>query len=211
MMFGPFVRLIRKGTEEADVESPHLVVGLGNPGVKYAANRHNVGWMVLDTLAARGGLTFKAHKSGAVIAEGRLRPGGPRVVLAKPGTFMNLSGGPTSQLAKFFKVEPSTIVVIHDELDLEFDTLKVKVGGGAGGHNGLKDLIARLGAPEFIRVRVGIGRPPGRQDPADYVLKDFAPAERETLAILIEDAADAVEAVIEHGALEAQQRFNGRR
>ena len=124
---------------------------------------------------------------------------------------MNLSGGPASQLAKFFKVEPSTIVVIHDELDLDFDTLKVKVGSGAGGHNGLKDLIARLGGPEFIRVRVGIGRPPGREDPADYVLKDFAPAERETLAVLIEDAADAVEAVLEHGALEAQQRFNGRK
>lgn len=211
MMFGPLARLLGRAGEETDVDAPQLVVGLGNPGPKYAANRHNVGWMVLDRLAARGGLTFKAHKSGAVIAEGRLRPGGPRVVLAKPGTFMNLSGGPTAQLAKFFKVEPSTIVVIHDELDLEFDTLKVKVGGGAGGHNGLKDLIARLGGPEFIRVRVGIGRPPGRQDPADYVLKDFAQAERETLAILIEDAADAVEAVLEHGALEAQQRFNAKR
>lgn len=194
-----------------DGAAPQLVVGLGNPGAKYAANRHNVGWMVLDRLAERGGLTFKAHKSGAVIAEGRLRPGGPRVVLAKPGTFMNLSGGPTAQLAKFFKIEPSTIVVIHDELDLDFDTLKVKVGGGAGGHNGLKDLIARLGGPEFVRVRVGIGRPPGRQDPADYVLKDFAPAERDALAVLIEDAADAVEAVLEQGALAAQQRFNAPR
>ena len=194
-----------------DEAGPQLVVGLGNPGAKYAANRHNVGWMVLDRLAERGRMTFKAHKSGAVIAEGRLRPGGPRVVLAKPGTFMNLSGGPTTQLAKFFKIEPSTIVVIHDELDLEFDTLKVKVGGGAGGHNGLKDLIARLGGPDFIRVRVGIGRPPGRQDPADYVLKDFAPSERDARAVLIEDAADAVEAVLEHGALEAQQRFNGAR
>ena len=210
-MFDWLARIAGRRREGADVEAPQLVVGLGNPGAKYAANRHNVGWMVLDRLAERGSLTFKAHKSGAVIAEGRLRPGGPRVVLAKPGTFMNLSGGPTAQLAKFFKIEPAGIVVIHDELDLDFDTLKVKVGGGAGGHNGLKDLIARLGGPEFIRVRVGIGRPPGRQDPADYVLKDFAPNERDALAVLIEDAADAVEAVIEHGALEAQQRFNAPR
>ena len=129
-------------------------------------------------------------------------------MLAKPGTFMNLSGGPTAQLAKFFKIEPSTIVVIHDELDLEFDTLKVKVGGGAGGHNGLKDLIARLGGPEFIRVRVGIGRPPGRQDPADFVLKDFSGTERQSLPNLLSDAADAVEAVASDGLVAAQQKFH---
>ncbi len=192
-------------------DAPALVVGLGNPGPQYAGNRHNVGWMVVDALAARMGATFRSHKSGAAIAEGRLRPGGPRVVLAKPGTFMNLSGGPTAQLARFFGVEPTSIVVVHDDLDLDVDTLKVKVGGGHGGHNGLRDLIARLGTPDFVRVRVGIGRPPGRQDPADYVLRDFAAGERANLSVLVEDAADAVEAVVESGALAAQQRFNGPR
>ncbi len=193
------------------MDAPLLVVGLGNPGPKYAANRHNVGWMVLDRLAERGGLTFKTHKAQASVAEGRLRPGGPRVVLAKPSTFMNLSGGPVAKLAAFYKVPVSGVVVVHDELDLDFDALKVKVGGGAGGHNGLLDLIARLGSPESVRVRVGIGRPPGRQDPADFVLKDFASPERAVLPNLVEDAADAVEAVVEQGALAAQQRFNGPR
>ena len=215
-MFDWFARIAGRRRQGADVASideagPQLVVGLGNPGAKYAANRHNVGWMVLGRLAGRGGLTFEARKSGAVIAEGRLRPGGPRVVLAKPGTFMNLSGGPTTQLAKFFKIEPSTIVVIHDELDLEFDTLKVKVGGGAGGHNGLKDLIARLGGPDFIRVRVGIGRPPGRQDPADWVLDPFGATERKNLPILLGDAADAVEQLVDEGLLAAQQKHHAPR
>lgn len=209
-MSGVLRRIAGIGRGEAQMEAPTLVIGLGNPGPKYAANRHNVGWMVLDVLAARGGLAFKTHKAGATVAEGRLRPGGPRVVLARPSTFMNLSGGPAAKLAAFYKVPLSGIVVVHDELDLDFDVLKVKVGGGAGGHNGVKDLVARLG-PGFTRVRVGIGRPPGRQDPADFVLRDFSAAERAVLPSLVEDAADAVEAVVEHGALAAQQRFNGPR
>lgn len=192
-------------------EAPVLVVGLGNPGPAYAGNRHNVGWMVVDELAARAGIAFRAHKAGALVAEGRLRPGGPRIVLAKPTTFMNLSGGPAAALARFFAVEPTSVVVVHDELDLDFDALKIKVGGGHGGHNGLRDLIARLGTAEFVRVRVGIGRPPGRQDAADFVLKDFSSVERGTLPSILSDAADAVEAIIEVGPLAAQQRFNAPR
>ena len=187
-----------------------LVVGLGNPGPGYAGNRHNVGQMVLDVLADRGRLTFKSHKAGAVVAEGRLQPGGPRVILAKPGSFMNLSGGPVAQLAKFFKVPASQVVVIHNELDIDFDAVRVKQGGGHGGHNGIRDVSARLGTPDYARVRVGIGRPPGRQDAADFVLKDFSSEERKVLPNLLEDAADAVEAVLIDGVLAAQNRFNAR-
>jgi PTH1 family peptidyl-tRNA hydrolase len=196
-------------SELGDAEA-FLVVGLGNPGPGYAGNRHNVGQMVLDVLADRARLTFKSHKAGAVVAEGRLRPGGPRVILAKPGSFMNLSGGPVAQLAKFFKVAAEQVVVVHDELDIDFDTVRVKLGGGHGGHNGIRDVSARLATPDYARVRVGIGRPPGRQDAADFVLKDFSSEERKTLPNLLEDAADAVEAVITDGVLAAQNRFNTR-
>ena len=187
-----------------------LVVGLGNPGPQYASNRHNVGQMVVDVLAARAAAGFKSHKAGAVVAEGRLRPGGPKLLLAKPGTYMNLSGGPVAGLARFFKIEAPRIVVVHDELDLDFDTVRIKSGGGHGGHNGLRDIIARLGTPEFHRVRVGIGRPPGRQDAADYVLRDFGTDERRVLPNLLEDAADAVELIAEQGVLAAQNVVNQR-
>lgn len=191
-------------------EDQYLVVGLGNPGPNYAGNRHNVGQMVVDLLAERARMTFKSHKAGAVVAEGRLRPGGPRVILAKPGSYMNLSGGPVAQLAKFFKVPAEQVVVVHDELDIEFDTVRIKVGGGHGGHNGIRDVSARLATPEYTRVRVGIGRPPGRMDAADFVLKDFGTDERKLLPNLLEDAADAVEAIVAEGVLAAQNRVNQR-
>ncbi|HWK20204.1 MAG TPA: aminoacyl-tRNA hydrolase [Microbacteriaceae bacterium] len=187
-----------------------LVVGLGNPGTTYAGNRHNVGQMVLDVLADRARLTYKSHKAGAVVAEGRLRPGGPRVILAKPASYMNLSGGPVAQLARFFKVPVDRVVVVHDELDIDFDTVRIKVGGGHGGHNGIRDVSARLGTPDYVRVRVGIGRPPGRMDAADFVLKDFGTDERKSLPNLLEDAADAVEAIVDDGVLAAQNRVNQR-
>jgi len=192
------------------LDEQYLVVGLGNPGPGYAGNRHNVGQMVLDVLAHRAGLTFKSHKAGAAVAEGRLGAGGPRVILAKPGSFMNVSGGPVAQLAKFFKIDPAHVVVVHDELDIDFDTIRIKVGGGHGGHNGIRDVSARLGTPDYTRVRVGIGRPPGRQDPADFVLKDFGSDERKVLPNLLEDAADAIAAIVEQGVLSAQNRFNQR-
>jgi len=192
------------------VEDLWLVVGLGNPGMPYAGNRHNVGQMVVDVLAARATSTFRSHKAGAAVAEGRLRPGGPKLVLAKPGSFMNGSGAPVAGLAKFFKVPAERVIVVHDELDLDFDTVRIKAGGGHGGHNGLRDIIARLGGPDFVRVRVGIGRPPGRMDAADFVLRDFSTEERKALPVLLEDAADAVERIVDDGLLAAQNVVNQR-
>jgi PTH1 family peptidyl-tRNA hydrolase len=185
-----------------------LIIGLGNPGTQYAGNRHNVGQMVLDELAGRLSGTFKSHKTPSRVAEVFLRPGGPKLVLAKPNSYMNTSGGPASALAKFYDVPVDRIIAVHDELDIPFDTVRLKRGGGHGGHNGLRDLAKAFGSPDFTRVRVGIGRPPGRQDPADFVLKDFAGAERQTLPSLISDAADAVEAIVDHGLVAAQQRFH---
>lgn len=179
-----------------------LVVGLGNPGPKYAGNRHNVGFLVADLLAERMGARFKAHKGRADVAEGRLV--GQRVVLAKPSTYMNLSGGPVASLRDFFKVPVERIVVVHDELDIPFASLRLKRGGGDNGHNGLRSTTSCLGSKEYLRVRFGIGRPPGRQDPADFVLKDFTAAERKELPFHVDRAADAVEALLT-GTLEAAQ------
>ncbi len=179
-----------------------LVVGLGNPGPSYAGNRHNAGFFVLDLLGERVGAKFKAHKGRADVVEGRL--GGHRVVLAKPKTYMNLSGGPTASLRDFFKVPIERIICVHDELDVPFTALRLKRGGGDNGHNGLRSLTTALGSKEYLRVRFGVGRPPGRQDPADFVLKDFSGAERKELPFLIDRAADAVEALLA-GTLEAAQ------
>lgn len=183
-----------------------LLAGLGNPGPQYAGNRHNVGFMVLDELAARVGGKFKTHKSGAELLEGRLA--GRRVVLAKPRSFMNLSGGPVVGAARFYKIAPSGVVVVHDELDLAFGALKLKLGGGDNGHNGLRSITKSLGTKDYYRVRFGVGRPPGRQDPADFVLKDFSSVERKELAFEVDRCADAVEALIGSGLTAAQNTFH---
>lgn len=196
----------KRGEPVSDV---WLIVGLGNPGPKYETTRHNVGQMALDVLADRRGARFSSHKTGSRVAECMLRPGGPKLVLAKSNGYMNTSGGPVSALAAYFKVPADRIIVLHDELDLPFDSLKLKQGGGHGGHNGLRDIAKALNTPEFLRVRIGIGRPPGRQDPADYVLRPFASAELEPLGVALEDAADAVEMLVTDGLLAAQQRFHG--
>jgi PTH1 family peptidyl-tRNA hydrolase len=188
-----------------------LIVGLGNPGPRYETTRHNVGQMVVDELAARRGEGFKVHKANARVAETWLRPGGPKLVLAKPNSFMNVSGGPVSGLAKFYGIDPARVVVVHDELDIPFDSLKLKVGGGHGGHNGVRDVAKALGTPEFPRVRVGIGRPPGRQDPADWVLDPFGATERKALPIAVGDAADAVEQLVAEGLIAAQQKHHAPR
>lgn len=188
-----------------------LVIGLGNPGPRYERTRHNVGQLVVDELAARRQAAFKTHRANARVAETWLRPGAAKLVLAKPNTFMNVSGGPAAGLAQYFGVAPEHVVVVHDELDIPFDTLKLKVGGSHGGHNGVRDVQKALGTPEFPRVRVGIGRPPGRQDPADWVLDAFGAAERESLPVLVGDAADAVEQLIGEGLLAAQQRWHAPR
>lgn len=189
---------------------PWLVVGLGNPGPTYETTRHNVGQMALDVLAERIGGRFLTHKTGTRVAEGRTAPGAPKLVLAKSNGYMNTSGGPVSALANYFKVPVSRIVVLHDELDLPFDTVKVKQGGGHGGHNGLRDIVKALDTPDFLRVRIGVGRPPGRQDPADFVLKPFAAVERASLELLLEDAADAAESLVTSGLLATQQHVHGR-
>lgn len=185
-----------------------LVAGLGNPGPGYANNRHNVGQMVLDILAVRFGGRFKSSKAQAVAVEGRMGIGGPRLVLTKPLTYMNLTGGPVSALARFHDVSPNHVIAVHDEIDIPFSTVKLKFGGGEGGHNGLRDISRALGTQDYYRARVGVGRPPGRQDAADYVLKDFGSAEKKDLAFLLEDAADAVEALILEGLVPAQQKFH---
>jgi peptidyl-tRNA hydrolase, PTH1 family len=186
-----------------------LVVGLGNPGPTYAGHRHNIGYMVTDELARRMGSTFKRHKAGrADVVEGRLQLGGPRVVLVRPHTYMNESGGPVKALATFYKVAPDHVIAIHDELDIDFGTLRSKLGGGDNGHNGLKSMRSSLGTGDFYRVRAGIGRPPGRQDVADFVLQNYSTVERKELPFQIDTAADAVESIISEGLEKAQQRFN---
>ena len=188
-----------------------LVVGLGNPGARYESTRHNVGQMVIAELAARRSETLRAHKAQARVAETWLRPGGAKLVLAAPNSFMNVSGGPVSQLARFYDIPAERIVLVHDELDIPFDTVKLKTGGGHGGHNGIRDVAKALGTPDLPRVRVGIGRPPGRQDPADWVLDPFSSAERAALPVLVSDAADAVELLVEDGLLAAQQKHHAPR
>ncbi|MFD5599548.1 aminoacyl-tRNA hydrolase [Leucobacter sp. NPDC058333] len=200
----------KRKKEEPVSDDTWLIVGLGNPGAKYEATRHNVGQMALDLLAERVGGRFSAHRTGSRVAEGRVRPGGPKLILAKSNGYMNTSGGPTSALAKYFSVPAERVIALHDDLDLPFDTVKLKQGGGHGGHNGLRDIAKALDTPEFFRVRIGIGRPPGPQDPADFVLKPFATSERSALPVLLEDAADATESLVDEGLLAAQQRFHGR-
>jgi PTH1 family peptidyl-tRNA hydrolase len=187
--------------------APWLVVGLGNPGPDYAGTRHNVGFLVVEELAERARGRFAKHKRAhAHVAEERLQ--GHRAVLAKPSSFMNESGGPVKGLLDFYKVPMEQLVVIHDELDIPFSTLRLKLGGGDNGHNGLRSIRRSTGSGEFYRVRVGIGRPPGRQDPADYVLKPWASVERKELPLLVSDAADAVELLVHDGLERAQNRFN---
>jgi PTH1 family peptidyl-tRNA hydrolase len=186
---------------------PLLVVGLGNPGPNYAETRHNLGFMVADRLAARLGSKFKAHKrSGAEIVTGQLS--GHSVVLAKPRCYMNESGRQVGPLAKFYSVPPMDVVVIHDDLDIAFGQIRLKLGGGEGGHNGLRSVAAALGTKEFQRVRIGIGRPPGRKDPAAFVLENFTAAERADVPAVCEQAADATELLLELGLEPAQNRVH---
>jgi PTH1 family peptidyl-tRNA hydrolase len=192
--------------------SPWLVVGLGNPGPAYAGHRHNVGYLVVDELASRAGSRFSAVRGlRAETAEVRLGlPGveAPRLVLAKSRTFMNETGGTVSRLLGYFKLEPDQMIVVHDELDIDPGQLRVKFGGGDNGHNGLRSIRASLGSGEFYRIRVGIGRPPGRQDPADFLLSNFPASAREAVAVEVNRAADAVESLVTVGLERTQNTFN---
>ncbi len=183
-----------------------LIAGLGNPGPEYAGNRHNAGFLVADLLAGRAGVSFKRDRSRAHVAVGQLD--GMPVVLAKPMTYMNLSGGPVASLRSFYKIPAERIVAVHDELDIPFGSIRLKLGGGDNGHNGLRSLTAALGTRDYYRVRVGIGRPPGRMDAADYVLRDFTKAERAELPEIVDRAADAVQALLKGGLAAAQNEFH---
>lgn len=185
-----------------------LVVGLGNPGPDYAGHRHNVGHMAVAQLASNLGASFSSHKSQALVAQARIGFDGPKLIIAQPTTFMNLSGGPVANLLKYFRLTPSHLIVVHDELDIDFDVIRIKSSGGHGGHNGLRDIIAACGTQEFTRVRIGIGRPPGRQDPADFVLSPFSAKEREILPQVLDSSAEAVTMIATDGVLAAQQVFN---
>lgn len=192
-----------------------LVVGLGNPGTRYEATRHNIGYLVVDELLERMSSALTRTKARAQAATGRMpgtggRPG-DRAVLVRPSTYMNESGQPVGQLARFHSVTPDRVIAIHDDVDLDFDSVRLKKGGGEGGHNGLRSLTSHLGTRDYLRVRAGVGRPPGRMDTADYVLGRFSAQERETLPIFVSDLADAVEAVIADGLVTAQQRFHAPR
>jgi peptidyl-tRNA hydrolase, PTH1 family len=183
-----------------------IIAGLGNPGPEYAGNRHNAGAMVLALLAEQIGARFKAHRTRNDIAEGRLS--GQPVTLARPRSYMNLSGGPVAALAGFYKLSPERVVVIHDELDVPFGGVRLKFGGGDNGHNGLRSITASLGTRDYYRVRFGIGRPPGRMDPAAFVLKDFSSLERKELPFALDRAADATTALIAKGLAEAQNEYH---
>jgi PTH1 family peptidyl-tRNA hydrolase len=203
------LKLFSRKAGETVTDDVWLVVGLGNPGPSYAGHRHNIGYVVNDELARRLGGSFRAHKSRlAEVVEGRLSIGGPRVVLARPRCYMNETGGPVSALARFYKAPVDRIIAIHDELDIPFDTMRIKLGGGDNGHNGLRSMRASLGTGDFYRVRVGIGRPPGRQSPADFVLSDYSAAERKVVPFQVDKAADAVESLVADGLQLAQSKYN---
>lgn len=189
------------------LSNTYLIVGLGNPGPNYALNRHNVGQILLDVIALRHGATFKLHKSNALVAEIKI-PNGPKLILAKPQSFMNLSGGPVSSLLKFFSLGPENLVVAHDELDIPAASFRLKQGGGHAGHNGLRDIISALGSNEFARVRLGIGRPIGDGDAADYVLKNFSASERPALENMLAAAAEATEDIALLGITQAQAKHH---
>jgi PTH1 family peptidyl-tRNA hydrolase len=187
----------------------HLVVGLGNPGSEYERDRHNIGYRVADVLADRLGVTFRKGKTNALVADAHDR--GLWIVLAKPTTYMNLSGDAVAPLARYFKVPPERIIVVHDEIDLPFGELRLKAGGGTAGHNGLSSLVSSLGTKDFIRVRCGVGRPPGQKRAAAYVLKPFGKKEEPIVAVMVEEAADAVLAIAGEGFAPVQNRINTRK
>jgi peptidyl-tRNA hydrolase, PTH1 family len=183
-----------------------LIVGLGNPGTDYAANRHNAGFMVADVLAERMGAGFRRDRHRLLAASGKLA--GHAVLVAKPMSYMNLSGGPIASFAGYYKIPAAHLILVHDEIDLPFGTIRLKCGGGDGGHNGVKSVTSSLRTNEFNRVRVGVGRPRGRRDAAAHVLADFTKPERKELPLLIERAADAVEALLDRGLASAQNEFH---
>jgi PTH1 family peptidyl-tRNA hydrolase len=186
--------------------APWLVIGLGNPDDEYAGTRHNAGAMVVARLAERAGAKLKRSRNRAQVAE--IRDGEQRVVLARPTSYVNESGGPASLLARWYKTPVERIIVVHDEIDLAAGKLQLRRGGGTAGHNGLKDIVKAFGSPEFLRVRIGVGRPPGQKDPADYVLEPVPKRQAEDFAVLLERAADATMDLVHLPLERAQDRHN---
>jgi peptidyl-tRNA hydrolase, PTH1 family len=201
------MKLFRRSSEDGDSDS-WMVAGLGNPGARYAGTRHNAGVMVLEQLVEESGSSLKRHKSGCAIAEPTLR--GVRVVLARPLAFMNESGRPLRDLARWYKIPVDRLIIVHDELDLPFGEVRVKVGGGLAGHNGLRSIVNHLGSKDFARVRVGISKPPGRKQGTDHVLDEFDSRERRALPEIIDRAARAVERILEAGLERAMNEVNTR-
>lgn len=187
-----------------------LLIGLGNPGKEYEKTRHNIGAALISEYAKKAGVKFSSHKSRADIAEISIGVGAQRVLLiaATLRCYMNESGGPTSSLANFFKVNSDHIIIAHDELDIPFQSIRVKYGGGDNGHNGLKSVTSGLSSSDYYRIRLGIGRPIGEQDPADFVLKPFSSAERKDLDLFLQRGIDAIELLITQGIEKAQNSFN---
>jgi PTH1 family peptidyl-tRNA hydrolase len=195
----------RSGTSPFDV----IVVGLGNPGKQYARSRHNVGEETVSLLASRCGETLRAGRDNALVAEARL--GGHRAVLAFPLTYMNESGQAVGALLRRYKIDdPARLIVVHDELDLAPAVVRVKVGGGLAGHNGLRSITAHTKTQDYVRVRIGVGKPPSKEHGANHVLSKIGSKERELLDVAVQEAADAVEMIVAHGPEAAMQAFNGR-
>jgi peptidyl-tRNA hydrolase, PTH1 family len=200
------MRLPWRGRDTAMADDRWLIAGLGNPGPEHAGNRHNLGFMVADLLASRMGAAFKRDRARVQAATGRLAA--VPVLVVKPMSFMNLSGPPVASVSGYYKIPPDRTVIVHDELDLPFGVTRLKLGGGDNGHNGLRSVTRSLGTRDYFRVRVGVGRPPGRQDPIDFLLRDFNPTERKELPLIVDRAADAVQALLDHGLAAAQNEFN---
>lgn len=199
-------------TQNSDNQSTNrwLIVGLGNPGPEYEKTRHNIGAMVVTHMAAAAGSKFSSHKARANVAEFKLGFGGdaPALVVATLRCYMNESGGPTKALADFYKIKGDHIIIAHDELDIPYQAIRVKFGGGDNGHNGLKSITSALGSADYFRLRLGIGRPPGQQDPADFVLKPFSSAEKKSIDEFLITGGQAVESLVQFGLEKTQQNFN---
>jgi PTH1 family peptidyl-tRNA hydrolase len=203
------VPLFRRRSSEPPTGDRWIVAGLGNPGDRYERTRHNAGSMVVSVLLDRAGASFRRHRSGSLVAETTIE--GRRVVLARGMTYMNDSGRPLGELARWYKTPAERFVVVHDEIDIPFGTVRVKFGGGTAGHNGLRSIESHLGTKDFLRVRVGVGRPRGLGDPVDHVLSEFGPSERKALPDVLSQAADAVELIIANGSERAMNEVNTRR
>ncbi len=201
-------RLFRRSRSSDHEEGRWVVVGLGNPGERYAKTRHNIGAMTIELLLDRAAARSKRHRSGCLIAEASL--GGERVVIARTASFMNESGRPVGELVRWYKTDPHRLIVVHDELDIPFGEIRIKEGGGTAGHNGLGSLVSHLGTKDFMRVRVGIGRPRGSKEAGDHVLAAFSSSERKELEFVLNDAADAVERILEVGIERAMNEVNTR-